>query len=98
MAKVTPETMMPVHVRTARAILGASTREFAASAGGLVTISKLRNLENDLAVSADVRAAIMQAFEKAGIELLNGGRPGARVKDQAAYKAALKALDRLGGE
>ena len=89
MVKVSPETLSPAHVRTGRALLGGSTREFASFAGEPVTMGKLRNLENGLPASTSTRAAIIAAFDRAGIELFNGGKPGARVRDKAAYEAAL---------
>tara|TARA_R110002072_G_scaffold20532_3_gene74306 strand:+ start:1408 stop:1695 length:288 start_codon:yes stop_codon:yes gene_type:complete len=88
MAKVTVETVEPVHVRTGRALLNLSTRQFAEAVGTPLTIDKLKALEAGRATSADVRQAVLDAFEKFGVELQNGGRPGARVKDAAAWTAA----------
>ena len=88
MVKVTVETVEPVHVRTGRALLNLSTRQFAEAVGGALTIDKLKALEAGRATSADLRQAVLDAFEKFGVELQNGGRPGARVRDADAWAVA----------
>ena len=88
MAQVTFDTIEPVHVRTGRALLNLSTRQFAEAVGTPLTIDKLKALEAGRATSADVRQAVLDAFEKFGVELQNSGRPGARVKDVGAWMVA----------
>ena len=88
MAKVSIETVEPVHVRTGRALLGLSTRQFAEAVGNPLTIDKLKALEAGRATSAEVRQVVLDAFEQFGVELQNGGRPGARVMDAGAWTIA----------
>lgn len=88
MAKVTVETVKPVHVRTGRALLNLSTRQFAEAVGKPLTIDKLKALEAGRATSVDVRQAVLDAFEQFGVELQNSGRPGARVKDAGVWTEA----------
>lgn len=89
MAKVNPDTLEPVHCRAGRAILNLSTRQLAERIGRPVTLDTLKALEAGRPVSVEVRAAILSAFDLWGIELLNGGRPGARVKDPERWRAGL---------
>lgn len=89
MAKVTVETILPVHCRTGRAVLNLSARQFAERVGRPVTVDTLKALEAGRPVSNEVRVAILAAFDLWGIELLNGGRPGARVKDPERWRAGL---------
>jgi hypothetical protein len=88
MATVTVDTIEPVHVRMGRALLNLSTRQFADAVGAPLTIDKLKAFEAGRATSLDVRQAVLDAFSQFGIELQNGGRPGARVTDPAAWIAA----------
>lgn len=89
MAKVTAETMKPVHVRAARALLNMSGRELALLLGGDITKGKVRNFEYELPASRKTRQAIFDGIQAAGIGLLNGGKPGARVIDVEAYNRAV---------
>ena len=92
MAKVKPEDLSSAHVRAGRALLGFTTKEFAHYAGGDMSHAKVRNIENAKPSGLKTRIAMIDAFERAGIELLNGGRPGARVRDAAAYERAVESI------
>ena len=88
MAKVTAANLKPVHVRAARGMLNMSTRELAEAMGSPVTMSKLRNLENGLNVHEKVRVALVEGFERFGLTLKNGTKPGVTVSNERAWKAA----------
>ena len=72
------------HIRAARALLGLSQSELAKkSKVALRTLSRME--ETDGAVSARTATLnnIVAALEKAGVEFLNGDRPGVRMKSPA---------------
>lgn len=79
MPKVTAESLEPIHVRAGRALLNLSTKKFADEIGEPLTIDKLKAFEAGRPVSLEVRAAILEAFGRFGVELQNGGKPGARL-------------------
>ena len=69
------------HIRAARALLGLSQSELAKkSKVALRTLSRME--ESDDAVSSRTATLnrIVAALEKAGIEFLNGGQPGVRLR------------------
>ena len=45
MARVNETTFKPIHIRTARALLDMSARQFAEYAGAPITFGKVRNFE-----------------------------------------------------
>ena len=79
MAKVSIETLEPAHTRAGRGLLNLSTRQFAEAVGDPLTIDKLKAFEAGRSTSGEVRQAILDAFGRFGVELLNGGKPGARL-------------------
>ncbi|MEL7482336.1 MAG: hypothetical protein AAGJ29_12330 [Pseudomonadota bacterium] len=92
MAKVTAENLEPIHIRAARALLGFSTKELAALMSGYGnTHMRLRNFEAGRAAPPGLRLALVELMDQCGIELQNGGRPGARVKDPDVFNAVVEA-------
>lgn len=77
MAKVTPDNLTHLHTRTGRALLQWSTTELGAKADS--SAANVRKFEAGRPVSESVRKAFIDALEGAGVELLNGNRPGARL-------------------
>lgn len=90
MAKVTLDNLLPVHVRTARSLLNMSAKQFAEYVGDPMTTDKIRAFENGRPTHRRTRTALLEAISSAGIELLNGGKPGVRVVDAVAFEAAEK--------
>ncbi|MEO1660904.1 MAG: hypothetical protein AAFR51_07950 [Pseudomonadota bacterium] len=89
MAEVTAETLEAVHVRTARALLGFSTKELAVMIDGeQKTHDQIRNFESGRTSPRWVKEKIFDALIRCGIELQNGGKPGARVKNRARFDQA----------
>ena len=78
MAKVGADNLTHFHTRAGRALLQWSTADLAEKAGS--TAANVRKFEAGRNVSEGVRQALVDALEDAGIELLNGKRPGARYK------------------
>lgn len=89
MAKVTTETLEAAHVRAGRALLRMSARQFADTVGPPLTIDKVKAFEAGRPVERLSREVMIEAFAEYGLELLNGGRPGARVKDPERWRAGL---------
>ena len=85
---VTAENIQPLHLRSARALLNLSVREFARYAEAQITFATIRNFEHGRATSVGSRECLIQLIEAAGIELLNDGKPGARIIDQKKADAA----------
>ncbi len=89
MAKVTAENLEPIHVRAGRALLSFRTKDLAAMIDDdPKTHMKIRNFESGRTSPTRVKEQIIKALTKCGIELQNGGKPGARVKDAAAFASA----------
>lgn len=86
MAKVTIENILPAHSRAARALLNMKVTDLAALNVGL-SVDKVKAFENGRPASDRTRKALIEAIEGAGVELLNGGKPGARVSNVTAYEA-----------
>lgn len=78
-------------IRAARGLLGWSQVQLAEAAGlSVPTIKRLERQDGaGPAVSDDVRASVMQALEKAGVEFIpeNGGGAGVRLAKRAKRKA-----------
>lgn len=64
--------------RAARALLGWSQADLVAKAG--VSPNTVAKVEAGERVRASTAARLLAAFAAAGVELLNGGAPGARMK------------------
>lgn len=76
MANLTPEAC-----RAARALLGVTVRELEARSGiPFATISKF---ENGRTMRESNKAKLAEVFEAAGVEILNGDSPGARMRPKA---------------
>ena len=76
MANLTPEAC-----RAARAILGLTVRDLEArSRIAFATISKF---ENGRPMREANKAKLGEVFEAAGVEILNGNAPGARMRPPA---------------
>lgn len=90
MAEVTADTLEAIHVRTARALLGFSTKQLAEMIDGeQKTHDQIRNFESGRTSPRWVKEKIFNAIIQYGIELQNGGRPGARVKDRKVFEAVV---------
>jgi len=77
MAKVTIENLNPIHIRAGRACIGWRTKDLAEAAtlGGPL----IRKFERTGLAGQSAKQAMIDALERAGVELLNGNRPGARL-------------------
>jgi len=71
--------MNGAQVRMARAALKMNVRDLAAAAQ--VSPNTITRIEADLPSNASTLAAIRRALEAAGVEFINGDRPGVRVRD-----------------
>ena len=78
MAKVTPESLHPIHSRMGRAALRWTTQQLGEAAG--LTASNIRKFEYGRGLGEDARRALIDALDAAGVDLLNGKRPGARLR------------------
>lgn len=68
----------PAHCRSARGLLDLTQRQLADAAG--VSLESLRLFEkNERRPHESTLARVMDAFERRGIEFLNGGSPGVRL-------------------
>lgn len=90
LAKVTTETLVAAHVRAGRALLHMSARQFAEAVGPPLTIDKVKAFEVGRPVERLSREVIIEAFAEFGVELLNGGHPGARIRIPERWRAAVK--------
>jgi len=63
--------------RAARAILEWSAKDLCKAARVSATV--VSKVEREIEVSTDQNQRIVEAFAEAGIELLGGGKPGARL-------------------
>ena len=77
MTKVTPETLLPAHTRSARGLLVWQGIDLANSAG--LSGPLIRKFETYGTASKKAKSAMIEALEGAGVKLLNGGKPGARL-------------------
>ena len=78
MAKVTTENLNAIHVKAARACIGWRTKDLAEAAG--LGGPLVRKFERTGLAGEKSKQAMIDALEAAGVELLNGGRSGARLK------------------
>jgi transcriptional regulator with XRE-family HTH domain len=94
--------MNGAQVRMARAALKMNVRDLAAAAE--VSPNTITRIEADLPSNASTLAAIRRALEAAGVEFMDGDKPGVRVvqdpgavaKAPARKKAATKATAKRG--
>lgn len=82
MAKVTPDTLTPAHIRGARGLLNWSARELGERAG--VSARTMRTLEAGRPVAIATREAVLAVLEGEGVAFQNGGRPGVRMTGEDA--------------
>ena len=73
MAKLTPKAC-----RAARALLGWGVRDLASQAG--VGFDRISAFENDQPIRESTLQKLQEALEGAGVEILNGDSPGARMR------------------
>src|ERR1700684_491008 len=85
---------LPVQCRMARAALGVGGRELAAAAkGSMATVARFERGDE---LKVRTVEALQRAFEAAGVEFTNGGKPGVRLTRfvntaEASKPAAAKA-------
>jgi transcriptional regulator with XRE-family HTH domain len=80
-----PPTLTPEACRAARALLGWSAKQLVAAAK--VSPNTVSRVENGEEVQPGTAARIIGAFEAAGVEILNGDAPGARLRSRGADHA-----------
>jgi transcriptional regulator with XRE-family HTH domain len=69
------------HIRAARALLGWSQQELAKkSKVALRTLSRMEDFEGAISARTETLNAAVMALEKAGIEFLDDGSPGVRIR------------------
>jgi transcriptional regulator with XRE-family HTH domain len=69
------------HIRAARALLGWSQEELSRkSKVALGTIRRMEGFDGAIGSRTDTLALVVATLEKAGIEFLDGGSPGVRLK------------------
>lgn len=68
------------HIRAARALLGWAQLDLAKKAKvALGTIRRMESFDGPVGARTETLGRIVVALEKAGIEFLNGDRPGVRL-------------------
>jgi len=68
------------HIRAARALLGISQEELARKAKiALRTLSRMEEFDGAVGARTATLNHVVMALEKAGIEFLDGGKPGVRL-------------------
>ena len=77
MAKVTHKNVTPQMVKAARALIDWNAADLAAHSS--ISPRTVRAFESGGTVNEESRTAIITALEAAGVQLLNGGRAGARM-------------------
>lgn len=73
MANLTPEAC-----RAARALLGLTVRELGERSG--IAFETINKFENGRPMRDSTRARLSEVLEAAGVEILNGNAPGARMR------------------
>jgi transcriptional regulator with XRE-family HTH domain len=79
--------MLPVQCRMARAALGLGVRELAAAAK--VSTDTIARFERGDELKERTIDALQRALEAAGVEFTNGDKPGVRLDNDAAARAAI---------
>ena len=70
-------------IRAARALLGIDQRSLAEASGlSLPTIQRMEASDGTVRGNVDTLTKVVEALERAGIELLNVGGRGVRLKDK----------------
>ena len=77
MAGVTYKNLAPVHTRTGRACIDWSGKDLADRAG--LTLAVVKRFESGRGAGDGAKQAMIDALERAGVKLYNGGRHGARL-------------------
>lgn len=90
MARVTLDNFLPIHMRAARALLNMTVGQFADYAGEKISNHKVHSFENARPTHHKTRTALLEAIERAGIQLQNDAKPGARVSDEDAFLKAVQ--------
>jgi predicted transcriptional regulator len=71
------------HLRAARGLLGWSQGELAAKAKvALRTITRMEGFDDNVGARTDTLGRIVAVLEKAGIEFLDDGSPGVRLRQK----------------
>ena len=71
------------HIRAARALLGWAQGELARkSRVALGTIRRMEGFEGSVGARTETLGRVVSVLEKAGVEFLDGGGPGVRMKSQ----------------
>jgi len=78
--------MKAIQLRMARAAVGWGVRELAKKAG--VAANTVTRIENGADAKQSTIDRLQQALEAAGIEFINGDRPGVRVPKVPAMRSA----------
>ena len=69
------------HIRAARALLGWAQNELSKKARvALGTLRRMESFDGPVSARTESLSKVVMALEKAGIEFLNGGSPGVRLK------------------
>ena len=77
MARLKDEDFAPELSKAARALLGWSAKDMSSVTG--IGVTTLRKFESNQHTTDQSKKAIREAFEEAGVEFTNGGKPGARL-------------------
>ena len=71
------------HIRAARALLGLSQHDLAKrSKVALRTLSRMEDFEGPISARTETLTRIVITLEKAGVEFLNDGRPGVKLRQR----------------
>ena len=71
------------HIRAARALLGWGQNELSKkSKVALGTLRRMESFDGPVSARTETLGKVVVLLEKAGIEFLNGGSPGVRLKPQ----------------
>jgi transcriptional regulator with XRE-family HTH domain len=81
--------MRAVQLRMARAALGWGVRKLAEKAG--VTANTVTRIENGADAKQSTLDALQRALEAAGVEFIDGGQPGVRMKENYLEVIGVKA-------
>lgn len=70
------------HIRAARALLGWTQEELSTKAKvALGTVKRMESFDGAVGARTDTVRLVVAVLEKAGIEFLNGERPGVRLQN-----------------
>ena len=74
-------TLTPEACRAARALLGLTAKELGDRAG--ITLETIIKFENGRPMRDSNRAKLAKVFDDAGVDILNGDAPGARLRSKS---------------